>query len=143
VIALALQTRLLALSAVTALVGQRVWTFSLPQDPTLPAVCIQQVSEVEELHLRGTSKWKRARVQIDAVAGETSGGDPYDTAIDVDAAVYGGFSAGAATGLAGFSGTVGGVEIGVIRPVDRREDYSPDELRQVRISRDWFVDFRV
>jgi len=141
-LATTIQTRILALPAVTAIAGTRVYVLSLPQSPILPAVRIQVISEVEALQLRGTAGWRRGRVQVDSVASDVNGDDGLTAADALDVAIYGGFVAGVATGLVGFAGTVAGVRIGSIRPAGRIEDYAADNLRQVRVSRDWFVDYQ-
>jgi hypothetical protein len=67
------RTRLLAVSAVTALVSSRVYAGILAQKVTLPAIALQIVSDVEESHLRGPSGLKQVRVQVHAVAVDRSG----------------------------------------------------------------------
>ena len=52
----AIVSRLKADSAVSAIVGSRVYRLKLPQQPTLPAIRLQRVSRVEyEVSLRGRS----------------------------------------------------------------------------------------
>lgn len=134
----AIRTRLLAISAVTAICSTRIYALSLPQSPTLPAIRVTQVSEVQPMHLRGSQGFWRCRVQVDCVAGPSSS-DPYGTARSLAAAARGTFSGGAATGLLGYAGTVGGVEITGIAQLDTREHYEADELRQVMVSTDYLV----
>jgi hypothetical protein len=50
--------------------------------------------------------------------------------------------AGEATGLSGWQGEIDGVTILGIRPLDRREMYESDELRQVVVSYDYLVTMR-
>jgi hypothetical protein len=138
----AIRTHLLGLSDVTDLVSTRVYAMSLPQRPTLPAIRIQHISELEAMHMRGSGGWRRARIQVDCVSGESSGVDPYASADAVSEAAHG---AGDGSGLCGFKGTIATTpptEIGAILPVDRREDYDPEELRQVRVSRDYIAWYR-
>lgn len=61
----ALRARLVAASAVTALVGQRVYWVDRPQGHALPAVTLQTVSEEREQNLKGFEGLQRARVQVD------------------------------------------------------------------------------
>lgn len=140
----AVRSRLATVSALTALVSTRIYSLKLPQTPTLPAVRLQQVSEVEPMQLRGSSGLARARVQVDAYAQEGSGTDPYAQAHQVSAAAHGTFAGGAASGLNGWRGTVGspGFEILEIESAGLQEGFNPEELRQVIVSRDYFVTFR-
>lgn len=135
--------RLSSVSAVSALVGTRVWAMILPQEPTFPCVRVSLVDDVPTMHLRGVDQVMRARVQVDAVTDTRTSDDPYAVAHNVASAVFGGFSAGSALGLAGWSGTVGspGLEILAIVPDAEREQYLGDELRQVWVTRDYFVDY--
>lgn len=121
---------LLGFAPVTALVGQRVYTKMLPPTVTLPAIRVQRVSEVEELHLRGPGNLRRARVQVDAVGG--SGADVEAVA----AAVHGD---GVTTGLRAFRGTESGIRIVLAAPAGLRDDYIGEEMRQFRVMRDYMV----
>lgn len=134
-------TRASAVSALTALVSTRIWALKLPQSPTLPAVRVSLVSEVTFPHLRGLVTTKQARVQVDAIAREGSGVDPRASANAVADAAHGSFSAGAATGLAGWTGEVGSpaTRVHEIRPLNRREGYFADDLRQIVVSIDYLV----
>lgn len=125
--------RLEAVAAVTALVSTRIYQGLLPQNPTLPAICVQRISENEFMHMRGSSSIFRTRVQIDSVSHAT---DAVAGAQAVDAAVHGN---GSSSSLVGWRGTVAGVEIESVLPAGVREDYDPEELRQYRVMRDVFV----
>jgi len=127
------KARLLSLNAVTTLVVSRVYVDLLPQKPTLPAIRIQRISESEDAHLRGAKAMRRARVQVDAIA--TS----LETATAVSDAAHGD---GAGSGLSGWTGEVSGQAVMAILPSDTRSDYEADELRQWRVSRDYFVSMR-
>lgn len=137
------RARLLQIAAVTALVGQRVRLLRFRQSETWPAVRVQQISDVESMHLRGSSGLHTARVQIDYCAGEASGVDPYASARAVDEAAHG---PGNGTGLCGFQGLVPlgspGIWVDAIRPAGYREDFDLDELRVVRIMRDYLVTWK-
>ncbi len=137
--------RLGQISALTALVGSRIYAMKLPQSPTLPAVRVTLVSQNDPAHLRGTVRRVRARVQVDAVSGERVTADPLSQARAVDAAAHGAFSGGAATGLSGWAGEVfsPAVTVSGILPIDAREGYFADDLRQVVASRDYEVWFDV
>lgn len=141
----AVRTHLLTLSAVTALVGTRIRVLTLGQNDTSagPAIRLQQIGGAEEMHLRGSVGVRRSRLQVDAYAqqGAADGLNSYASASAVADAVHGD---GAGSGLCAFTGTVGGsFEIDVILPAsDVREMYEGDELRQVRLSRDYWVWYR-
>lgn len=124
---------LLTVSAVTALVGSRVYNQLLPQSPTLPAVVVQDISQLEGAHLRGADGVFRTRVQIDVYAKTKASADAVDEAIHGD---------GAGSGLAFFTGTAGDLQIDVIRPEAKRDGFEPGELRQFRVMRDYFVHHR-
>lgn len=134
--------RLLALTALTALVSTRIYLDKLRQDPTYPCVRVTLVSEQTTYHLRGGDGLQWARVQVDAYAREVSGVDPYALVAAVAAAVHGDE---AGSGLSGWSGNIGGspaFQIGGIFRVDRQRYYDPEELRVVTMSQDYRVSFR-
>jgi hypothetical protein len=124
---------------VTSLVSGRIWTFRFPQSPTLPAVLVQQISDVQDPHLRGTTGMKWARIQIDVIAATVA------VAREVDQAVMGRYD-GDTTGLRGTQAVVAGspgVEIRQVLTDTYREMYDADELKQARVSRDyrvWYVE---
>jgi hypothetical protein len=128
---------LLTLSPVTALVNQRIWTLRFPQSPTKPAVLVQHVSDVTEMHLRGASGLQRARIQIDVIAATIV------AARAVDAAIVGDFTGGSPTGLKGFTGDIGSPAFSIkfARPIAYRELYDGDELKQARVMRDWEIHY--
>ena len=136
----AMRTRLLAQAALTALVGERVSTLRLPENPKLPAVRLQEIDRITLMHFRGNVNLYVARVQIDAVEAEAHG-DAYGTAHAVADAVRGGFVAGVATGLMGLKGTLSGLDVRGILAADQRERYE-SEVRLVKVETDYFVWFR-
>lgn len=137
----ALRTKILTLTAVTVLASTRVYLLHFPPVIIFPAVRLQQIGEVEEVHLRGTVTLRRARVQIDAVSTEEASASLYCAAADLSDAIHGSVIGGAATGLVGFQGTVDGVDIASIIALDRRETYDPTARRMVVVSRDYWVSF--
>lgn len=133
--------RLLAISALTALVSTRVYLDKLPQQPTYPCVRVTLISEQEDYHLRGGGM-KTARVQVDAFAKEVSGVDPYALAAAVADAVHGD---DAGSGLSGWSDAIGSPAShvqGCFR-IDRRRQYDPDELRVLTMSQDYQIAYRI
>lgn len=136
-VATAIVERLLSLSAVTALVSTRIRVMKLRQTDVLPAIKVQRVGETEQMHLRGSVGLFRSRVQVDSVALESSGADPYASATAVDDAVHGD---GAGSGLCGWSGEIGSpaFQIAAILPDGVVESYDLDS-KQVRMIRDYIV----
>jgi hypothetical protein len=98
------RARLEALSSVTALVGTRIYETLLPQKPTTPTIRLTPIAGAPEpLHLRGRVGVKRERVQVDCYA------DSLLSARAVLRAALGDTVNGAATGLLGWSGSIGEV----------------------------------
>lgn len=127
------RTRLLALSAVTALVSTRVYLFAIPATSLFPAIRVQRISEVQSAHLRGVGAVMQERVQVDAFA------DTLSAALAIDAAAQG---AGNGTALSGFTGTVSGESVLSVRPVAVRENFDPAEQQRYRVSRDYMVTWK-
>lgn len=129
------RNRLLTIASVTALAGSRVYAQTLPQSPTLPAVLVELVSEVQASHLRGGEQMRTTRVQVTSVALSRA------AAVALDAAAQGD---GAGSGLSHWSGSIGSPSVTVrwTEPAGVREGYDPHELRQYRISRDYMVRHR-
>lgn len=136
----ALRERLLSQPPLTALVGTRVYAMRLPQDTPLPAVRIQEVDRLGSQQLRGTVNLHVARVQVDAVEGETNGPAPYASAHAVADAVRGAIVGGEFTGLEGFVGVLSGIRVRGIGVVDQRERFET-EVRQVSVQVDFLVWF--
>jgi hypothetical protein len=118
---------------VAALVGTRVYQLVLPQGGTLPAVRVQLIDEPVDYHLRGEVDITRARVQVDAYAGEASGVDPYSGATALGEAIH--------AALSGMKFSVGSPALevtGVFRQ-NREVLYEAEELRLVRVLQDYWV----
>ncbi|MDH5244807.1 MAG: DUF3168 domain-containing protein [Betaproteobacteria bacterium] len=132
--------RLAQVSAVTALVSTRIWPMKLPQSPVFPAIRVTLVAQPWAGQLRGVTRRVRARVQVDALAREASGTDPLAVANAVADAAFGG---GDGDALAGWTGALGSpaVTVSGVLPLDRREGYFADDLRQVVVSQDFDVWF--
>lgn len=126
----AIVARLLATSAVTALVGQRVWLLKLPQKPTLPAIRVQLIDNPQGKHLRGPNRSTAARVQVDCYQAEGAA-TPYDTIVAVATAVN--------AALVNEPFDVSSVRVTNVEELDRRSLYEADELNLLRM----FQDFRV
>jgi hypothetical protein len=128
-----IRTRLLAVSAVTAIVVARITTEVTPQSKDLPAIRVSLVSVKDHGHLRGTKTTTEAVVQVDSLATSLS------EARALADAVYGD---GAGSGLAGFEGAVSTATVQAILPGDERQDFVGDEIKTYRVSRDYTVWFR-
>jgi len=139
----AIAQRILSLPAVTAIAGTRVWLVMLPQSPETPCVRVQQISQIDQgLTLRGAGGVGWARVQVDAVCDMADGGNGYTTARALTDAIHGDGLGDGATGLLGWKGTIAPLEIlGIFSLLDGVADYAPDELRQIKIRRDYQVWF--
>ena len=90
----AVRDRLLAYSGVFTLVSTRVWYSALPQDPTLPAVTLQQISGLPASVFGGDTGEVEIRVQVDAWAETRAGakalGEAVRGALQRHTGTYGG-----------------------------------------------------
>lgn len=134
--------RLESLSAVTSVVGSRMYALKAPQSPTTPYLRVQRISSPIDQHLRGPQYPAAFRFQVDCCSAETSGGDPLGTAQDLSAAVIGDGLGPGASGLFGWIGTLGGspttiaVQNVELLHAGEREHF-PDELRLDRVRTDF------
>jgi hypothetical protein len=140
----AIRARILMLSAVTAVVGTRVWLDKLPQSPIYPCARVQLIDDPASYHLRGPDGTTRARVQVDAYAKEGAGGDPYGQVTALAAAINGNGLGDSATGLSGWRGVIGSpaFEVTGCFRIDRTRRYDPEELRILTMSQDYYVWYR-
>lgn len=141
--------RIRDIAAVSALAGQRVYQLRLPQGATLPAVRVQQISDVGDMHQRGETNLYTTRVQVDAYAAESSGNDPYGAATELADAIHGDWQDGSPAppnGLSGWQGDSSGsppaIRVLTAIRVIRALSYEPDELRQVRVRQDYQVTWK-
>jgi hypothetical protein len=127
----ALCQRLRGDAGVSAFVGTRVYQLKLPQQPTLPALRVQLVSEPTTYHLRGPVNAWQALVQVDAYASEFDPAfpDPYDQVERLATAVE--------QALSGVLATVGPIAIIGCFRVSRAPLYEPGELRLARILQEY------
>ena len=133
----AIRARLLTLTPVTDLVNQRVFCEIWPQSPTLPAILVTRISQIELMHFRGPVGIYRALVQVESRALSRQ------VAAEVDAAVQGDGLGSDATGLLGFKGSVGSPAFvfRAILPFGTRQDYDPEENRHFRVFREFMCHF--
>ena len=139
----AIAARVAELAPVVAIVSGRVYLERLPHSPTFPAVLVQIVDDPSRYHLRGVDGVKRARVQVDAFARESSGVDAYAAVTGLAEAIDGNGNGTAASGLSGWKGHVGSppfVILGCFR-ADRLRRYDPDELNLLTMSQDYMVSY--
>jgi hypothetical protein len=137
-------TRVAAIGAVTAIVGQRVYMLKLPQRPTLPAVRVQRIDDVRDQHLRGPVNVNVARVQVDVFVAD-AGSDAYDTASDLMDAIKGDGLGPNASGLWGWIGSFGSpddVRVLNAELAGDSVDYEGDELRLLRMRQDFLLHWR-
>lgn len=139
----AIVQRLLGLASVTALAGSRIYLVMIPQSPTMPCVRVQQISQVDEgVHDRGAGGVGWARVQVDAIANLTTGGNGYTTVRNLTKAIHGNGRGPQATGLLGWRGIIGDLTVqGIFSILDGVAEITPDALQQIRIRRDYAVHF--
>lgn len=138
--------RLLEISALQALIDDRVYMLRLPQHPVLPAIRVQLIDDVPPFHLRGPRGLISSRIQVDVYAQERSGVDAYAEAVAIRDAIDGDWtpgSPGPPTGLSGYRGELGGSPatffVGLAQPIDRSVTYDPEERLQVRMRFDFIV----
>jgi hypothetical protein len=124
------RSRLLAIAAVTAIVGSRVYATLLPQDATLPAIALQLIDSVPTSHLRGLAT-RVSRVQVHSVATKRT------DALALANAVEGN---GGGSGLSHFQGRVGAAWVHGIFPAGTdREEFHARELNEYEVVRDYLV----
>lgn len=141
----AVYARVASLSAVTALVGARVYLDKTPQDPTYPLVLVQSAGDHRDQHLRGPSGVGYSRVQVEARAHENSGVDAYEVA-DLFAAIDGDGLGTSASGLFGWAGTIGSPGFEVMNCAHRGSRdrfYDAEEVKVLRMVQDYWVTYRV
>lgn len=137
----AVRARIASLTAVTAIVGDRIWTDVIPESAVYPAVRVLEITDVDDQHLRGPEGVKRARVQVDAMIRDTGSADVYATLADLAAAIHGDGLGRSASGVFGWIGGVGSPPLRIqgVTASARVRRYDPDELQVLTFSRDYFL----
>jgi hypothetical protein len=115
----ALLSYLLAASAVSSLVGNRINWVRSPQGVLSPRVVLTRVSGIRDMTLNsGPTGYVSSRVQVDCI------GTSYGSAKSVARAIE--------TRLSGYSGTTGGIRFEGCFLIGERDDYfdtdTPDKL---------------
>lgn len=120
-IAVAVRTYLLADATITTLIGTRMWSDLLPQDAELPAVEFSKISTRHDMVLGGPAGLAHCRLQFDCKADRAAGGRL--KANEIAEAIRD-------SGILGYRGVVGGVDIRGARPEDGQRnsiDYANDD----------------
>lgn len=134
---LAICARLLATSAVTAIVSTRVYEIALPQSPRLPAVRVQLVSDPVGYHLRGPDGASRSRVQVDAYVDERATTSVLDPGATLNA--LGDAIDDCLSGQVFTAGSPISIRVTGVFRQDRTKLREPDELRYLRVMQDYIV----
>lgn len=109
----AIRTLLLGETAITDIVGSRIYYGHLPQEPTLPAIVFFHSSaQASEIHHSGGVPIYHPYIQI-----SLRGADPV---------VLETLSEAVKTLLHGYSGTVGGIDLSFVRLVGEYDISDPD-----------------
>lgn len=135
----AVRQHLVADSGVIALAGTRGYQMRLPQAPTLPAFRVQLIDESEHGHLRGGGATRLARVQVDAVAGESSGVNAYADASALADAINDAMMTQAPFVVSDGGSPATSLELKVVERPTRMAMYDPQEVSQVRIIQDYMI----
>lgn len=137
----AIRDRLLAISAVTTLVGTRIYQLTLPQSVTWPAIRVQLISLPIEGTVDGKCSLGIARVQVDAFVDVEAETNPYTAAIALADAIHGNGLSASPTGLHNWGGAVGSPPVTVKRAarLDRDVTYEVDAQRLIRVRQDYQV----
>ena len=136
-----MRSRLLLVSAVTALVSTRVYVLTFGQSQTWPAVRVVMVSEPLIKSVAGETALAQTRVQVDSVTAVGSGGNPYTAAIALADAIHGDGSFASPTGLEHWRGSLGSpaYEVKGIGRLDRAVSYDAGPPRVIRVRQDYEV----
>ena len=122
-----LMTYILAQSAITALVGQRVYFVQAPQDVTKPYIVVTKISGVREHSHDGSNHLARPRFQLSAFS------TTYANAKSIASALQ--------TALQGYKGTMGGtggVAVGAVFYEDETDLYE-ENTGLYQVALDFFI----
>ena len=120
----ALVMHLLNDSALTALVGDRVFPLAIPQDEQVPAIVYQKISAPRTLSVSGDSSANSTRMQLSCYA------ETFGQAKQIAQVLYNSVDV--------FRGQLGGRVKAAVLMADSRDDYEPDTGRY-RCDIDFFV----
>jgi len=137
VIETALRTLLLADVAVAALVGTRVYSGVMPQNPTFPLITLKKIDKLSDVILDGTVGPNELRVMVDCWAKDGTGTAGADNVRALATAVNGSDDQSTHGALHGYVGTSAGVGIKLLQLlVERSTEYEPD-TKLYRVSADY------
>lgn len=112
----AVRTYLLSRSAVTDLVGQRIYLDILPQKATTPAVAISKTSETDEHALSDRIGFVQTRIQFEAFADKR---DVTDARLKANAVI----DAIRSSGICALKGVTNGVDFRSVMVEDGQRNY--------------------
>lgn len=144
----AVRERLLAISPLTALVGDRVFAMVIRQGEKRASVRYQFIDENAMQHQRGPVGVRTSRLQTDAFATVEPGATPLTAVEAVADAVNGDGLGENATGMFGFIGDIGGSPaeyriLNVRRAMKRGPLYEYDnEVIRLRVQQDYLIDWK-
>ena len=125
----AIITRLLADSAVAALVGERVYPIRADQGSALPRLVVTKISGRDDYTMAGPSGLREGRVQVDCYNDATLG-----------AAANTALASAVRLALGGLTATVGATRLQGVFLDSERDLFEPDEARPLfRTSLDFIV----
>lgn len=138
----AVRDRILALSAVTALVGTRVYRLMFPQSPTWPAIRVTLVDSHRRHTLTQANGLQRARVQVDCTTEAAAGVDALADVTTLASAVVGDGALVSPTGVNNYRALQidsPAYDVKGMWLLDRAERYDADDLRLVTSRLDFDV----
>ena len=121
----AIRARLLAVTAVTDLVGTRVYPLLLPQDPTYPAIRYQQITGTRESAMGSDVGLVEATEQVDSYDSTYAGARVLAEAVRA--------------ALQRFRGTVAGVVISDVFVLEGPLDLYEEAVKIYRVQQDFTV----
>lgn len=108
----AFRTKLLSYTAVSAIVGQRMYADNLLQTSTIPAIVFTKISTERDHEITNVTRSGHVRIQMDCYAASRDGANDLAHAIRN-------------TGICAFSGTVSGIYLGCTT-IDSGDSYGTD-----------------
>lgn len=144
----AVRERLLAISPLTALVGDRVYPLVIRQGEKRGAVRYQVIDENALQHLRGPAGIQTTRVQIDSYVSFKDSAAPLTDVEAIAGAVHGDGLGEEASGVFGYRGDMGGSppQIRILnarRAMKRGPLYEyEDEVIRLRVQQDYLIDWK-
>jgi hypothetical protein len=147
----AIKARLLDITPVVALVGQRVYELVLPQNERRASVRYHVFGKLIERHMKGPVNQFAQRCRVDSYVPIEGSIDPIAEARELGEAVLGDGLGREATGFAGWSGVIedsgspsGPIHILNVEVLDDGEPmFEEDEQKRIRLRQEYRVHWRV